>query len=275
MSNETGSGKGYETGYETIAFSIDAGVARITLNRPDRLNAFNVKMQDELFDAMARIEAPDSGARVLLLSASGRGFCSGVDLTDRKPMPAGQKHDLGASLEAKNPLFSKLYHSPIPVVCAVNGVTAGMGVGLALAADIVIAAKSASFVLAFSRIGLMPDCGVSFFLPRLIGTARANAAALLGEKIGAEQAQAWGMIWRVVDDAALSEEAAAIATRLAAGPTRSYRRISAAIKAGVEQPLEAVLALEAEGQRELGFTEDYAEGVLAFLEKRGARFSGR
>jgi len=264
-----------ETGYDTIAFSIDAGVARITLNRPDRLNAFNVKMQDELFDAMARIEAPDSGARVLLLSANGRGFCSGVDLTDRKPMPAGQKHDLGASLEAKNPLFSKLYHSPIPVVCAVNGVAAGMGVGLALAADIVIAAKSASFVLAFSRIGLMPDCGVSFFLPRLIGTARANAAALLGEKIGAEQAQAWGMIWRVVDDATLPDEAAAIAARLAAGPTRSYRRISAAIKAGTEQSLEAILALEAEGQRELGFTEDYAEGVLAFLEKRSARFAGR
>jgi len=261
--------------YQTIAFSIDAGIARITLNRPDRLNAFNVRMQDELFDAFAQIEAPDSGARVLLLAANGRGFCSGVDLTDRKPLPEGQKHDLGASLEAKNPLFSKLYHSPIPVVCAVNGVAAGMGVGLALACDIVVCAKSASFVLAFSRIGLMPDCGVSFFLPRLIGLARANACALLGEKVTAEQAQAWGMVWRVVDDAALGDEAMSIAQKLAGGPTQSYRRISATIKAGVEQPLEAILQQEADGQRVLGFTEDYAEGVLAFLEKRPAQFHGR
>ncbi|MEI6319968.1 MAG: enoyl-CoA hydratase-related protein [Pseudomonadota bacterium] len=261
--------------YQTITFSIDAGIARITLNRPDRLNAFNVRMQDELFDAFERIDAPDSGARVLLLGAHGRGFCSGVDLTDRKPLPEGQKHDLGASLEAKNPLFSRLYHSPIPVVCAVNGVAAGMGVGLALACDIVVAARSASFVLAFSRIGLMPDCGVSFFLPRLIGPARANACALLGEKIGAEQAQAWGMVWKVVDDAALPDEALAIAQRLAAGPTRSYRRISATIKAGVEASLEDILQQEADGQRELGFTEDYAEGVLAFLEKRPAKFNGR
>lgn len=260
--------------YQTITCSIDAGIARITLNRPDRLNAFNVRMQDELFDAFDRIDAPGSGARVLLLGANGRGFCSGVDLTDRKPLPDGQKHDLGASLEAKNPLFSRLYHSPIPVVCAVNGVAAGMGVGLALACDVVIAAKSASFVLAFSRIGLMPDCGVSFFLPRLIGPARANACALLGEKIGAEQAQAWGMVWKVVDDAALPDESLAIAQRLASGPTRSYRRISATIKAGIETSLEHILQQEADGQRELGFTEDYAEGVLAFLEKRPAKFSG-
>jgi len=261
--------------YQTIELSIAAGIARVTLNRPDRLNAFNVKMQDELFDAFARIESPHSGARVLLLTANGRGFCSGVDLTDRKPLPEGQKHDLGASLEAKNPLFSRLYHSPIPVVCAVNGVAAGMGVGLALACDIVLAARQASFVLAFSRIGLMPDCGVSFFLPRLIGLARANACALLGEKITAEQAQAWGMVWRVVDDESLAADSLAVARRLADGPTQSYRRISAVIKAGVETSLEDILQQEANGQRELGYTEDYAEGVLAFLEKRPARFSGR
>lgn len=261
--------------YQTIEFSIDAGIARVTLNRPDRLNAFNVKMQDELFDAFARIESPQSGARVLLLSANGRGFCSGVDLTDRKPLPDGHKHDLGASLEAKNPLFSRLHHSPIPVVCAVNGVAAGMGVGLALACDIVLAARQASFVLAFSRIGLMPDCGVSFFLPRLIGPARANACALLGEKITAEQALAWGMVWRVVDDESIAAEALAVARRLADGPTQSYRRISAVIKAGAESSLEEILQQEADGQRELGYTEDYAEGVLAFLEKRPARFAGR
>ncbi|MBC7778840.1 MAG: enoyl-CoA hydratase/isomerase family protein [Proteobacteria bacterium] len=261
--------------FETIEFSIEAGVARIALNRPDRLNAFNLRMQDELFDAFKRIEATDSGARAILLTANGRGFCSGVDLTDRKPLPAGEKHDLGAALEAKNPLFARLYHSPIPVVCAVNGVAAGMGVGLALACDIVLAAKSASFVLAFSRIGLMPDCGVSFFLPRLIGLARANGAALLGEKISAEQAQQWGMIWRVLDDAALAEEAATLARKLAAGPTQAYRLTAGTIKAGVEASLEQVLAREAEGQRALGFTGDYAEGVLAFLEKRGANFAGR
>ena len=208
--------------YQTITCSIDAGIARITLNRPDRLNAFNVRMQDELFDAFDRIDAPGSGARVLLLGANGRGFCSGVDLTDRKPLPDGQKHDLGASLEAKNPLFSRLYHSPIPVVCAVNGVAAGMGVGLALACDIVVAARGANFVLAFSRIGLMPDCGVSYFLPRLIGPARANACALLGEKIGAEQAQAWGMVWKVVDDAALPD-------RSEMTPMRRYRALASGV----------------------------------------------
>jgi 2-(1,2-epoxy-1,2-dihydrophenyl)acetyl-CoA isomerase len=262
------------TNYQAIEFSIEQGIARITLNRPDRLNAFNVQMQEELFDAFARIERRDSGARVLLLGANGRGFCSGVDLTDRKPLPEGQKHDLGASLEAKNPLFAKLYRFPIPVVCAVNGVAAGMGVGLALACDIVLAARSASFVLAFSRIGLMPDCGVSFFLPRLIGLARANACALLGEKIGAEQAQAWGMIWRATEDAALAAEAQTLAAKLAGGATLAYCRTSATLKAGIEQSLEAVLAAEAQGQRELGHTEDYAEGVAAFLEKRSARFAG-
>ncbi len=261
--------------YQTITLSIDDGIARLTLNRPDRLNAFNVQMQDELFDAFARIEAEGSGARVLLLGANGRGFCSGVDLTDRKPLPAGQKHDLGASLEAKNPLFAKLYRFPMPVVCAVNGVAAGMGVGLALACDIVLAARGASFVLAFSRIGLAPDCGVSFFLPRLIGLARANACSLLGEKITAEQAQAWGMIWKAVDDARLADEANALAARLAAGATLSFRMTSATLKAGIEQPLEAVLAEEATVQRRLGYSEDYAEGVLAFLEKRPARFVGR
>jgi 2-(1,2-epoxy-1,2-dihydrophenyl)acetyl-CoA isomerase len=259
--------------YETIEFAIDQGVATLALARPDRLNAFNVRMQDELFDALDRIEAPDSGARALLLTGRGRGFCSGVDLTDRKPLPEGRKHDLGAALEAKNPLFSRLYRFPIPVVCAVNGVAAGMGVGLALACDIVLAARSASFVLAFSRIGLAPDCGVSFFLPRLVGLARANACSLLGERVTAERAEAWGLIWKTVDDA-LAAESAALAARLAAGPTRAYRLTAATLKEGIEAPLEAVLQREAEVQRELGFTADYAEGVQAFLGKRAARFTG-
>jgi 2-(1,2-epoxy-1,2-dihydrophenyl)acetyl-CoA isomerase len=260
--------------YETIEFSIDQGVATLALARPDRLNAFNVRMQEELFDAFDRIEAPESGARALLLTGRGRGFCSGVDLTDRKPLPEGRKHDLGAALEAKNPLFTRLYRFPIPVVCAVNGVAAGMGVGLALACDIVLAARSASFVLAFSRIGLAPDCGVSFFLPRLIGLARANACALLGERIGAERAEAWGLVWKAVDDDALAGEAAALAARLAAGPTRACRLTAATLKAGIEESLEVVLQREAEVQRELGYTADYAEGVQAFLDKRAARFTG-
>lgn len=260
--------------YETIEFGIDAGVATLALSRPDRLNAFNVRMQEELFDALDRIEAPDSGVRAVLFTGRGRGFCSGVDLTDRKPLPEGRKHDLGAALEAKNPLFARLYRFPMPVVCAVNGVAAGMGVGLALACDIVLAARSASFVLAFSRIGLAPDCGVSFFLPRLVGLARANACSLLGERITAERAEAWGLIWQAVDDEALAGESAAIAARLAAGPTRAYRLTSSTLKEGVEASLETVLQREADVQRELGYTADYAEGVQAFLEKRPARFTG-
>jgi 2-(1,2-epoxy-1,2-dihydrophenyl)acetyl-CoA isomerase len=149
-----------------------------------------------------------------------------------------------------------------------------MGVGLALACDIVLAARSASFVLAFSRIGLAPDCGVSFFLPRLIGLARANACALLGERIGAERAEAWGLVWKAVDDDALAGEAAALAARLAAGPTRACRLTAATLKAGIEESLEVVLQREAEVQRELGYTADYAEGVQAFLDKRAARFTG-
>lgn len=259
--------------YQTIVFSLEAGVARLTLDRPDRLNAFNQRMQDELFDACARMDAAEM--RVLLITGAGRAFCSGVDLTDRKPPPAGQKHDLGASLDAKNPLIARLHRFPFPVVCAVNGVAAGMGASLALACDIVLAARGASFVLAFTRIGLMPDCGASWFLPRLAGPARAMAASLLGEKISAEQAEQWGLVWKCVADESLAAEAEALVARLAAGPTLAYARTKQAIRLGLERGLDDILALESAGQRELGRSDDYAEGVQAFLDKRPARFAGR
>jgi 2-(1,2-epoxy-1,2-dihydrophenyl)acetyl-CoA isomerase len=259
--------------YETIVFSLEDGVARLTLARPERLNAFNLRMQQELHDAYERIDAAE--VRVLLVTGAGRAFCSGVDLADRKPLPAGEKHDLGASLEAKNPLIARLHRFPFPVVCAVNGVAAGMGASLALACDIVLAARGASFVLAFTRIGLMPDCGASWFLARRAGVARAMAASLLGERIDAPQAEQWGLVWKCVADEALAAEAEALVARLAAGPTLAYARTKQAILAACERPLDDILALESAGQRELGRSDDYAEGVQAFLDKRPARFAGR
>jgi 2-(1,2-epoxy-1,2-dihydrophenyl)acetyl-CoA isomerase len=261
---------------ETVRVEEGDGVATVTLNRPDRLNAFNAEMHEALavaLDAAAR----EPRIRAVLLTAAGRGFCAGQDLSARRELVAsGAKLDLGQSIERyDNPLVRRLRALPKPVVCAVNGVAAGAGANLALACDIVIAARSASFIQAFATIGLVPDSGGSWFLPRLVGEARARALLLLGDKIGAEEAAQWGMIWRVVDDAALMAEAGALARRLARAPTRALGLIKRALLESGANSLDAQLDLERDLQREAGAGEDYREGVAAFLEKREPEFTGR
>ncbi len=261
--------------YENILFEQQDGIARLTLNRPDRLNSFNDAMHAEVRDALERVRA-DADARVLVLTGAGRGFCAGQDLGDRAVAPGGTPVDLGASIERNYmPLVLGLRALPLPVVCAVNGVAAGAGANLALACDIVIAARSASFIQAFCRIGLVPDSGGTYFLPRLVGTARAMGLALLGDKLEAEDAAAWGLIWDCVDDDVLASEVDALARSLAAAPTRGLAGIKRAIAASATNTLEQQLALERDLQRELGYSDDYREGVAAFLAKRPPNFTGR
>ncbi len=218
--------------YESILFTIDAGIARLTLNRPDRLNSFHDAMHAEVRDALERVKA-DRSVRVLLLTGAGRGFCAGQDLGDRAVAPGGEPVDLGASIERNyKPLVLALRALPLPVVCAVNGVAAGAGANLALACDIVIAAKSASFIQAFCKIGLLPDCGGTYFLPRLVGSARALGLSLLGDKLPAEQAAQWGLIWQCVDDAELPAVVDKLLGNLAQAPTRGL----AAIKERCRRP---------------------------------------
>src|SRR5271166_6086096 len=204
--------------YETILFGVDAGIGRLTLNRPDKLNSFNVQMHGEVKHALDSLAG--SGARVLVLSGAGRGFCAGQDLGDRAVAPGGESVDLGDSIEKHyKPLVLALQRLPMPVIAAVNGVAAGAGANIALACDLVIAARSASFVQAFSRLGLLPDSGGTWTLPRLVGNARALGLTLLGDKLPAEQAAAWGMIWRCVEDAEFAAAVDALAQQLAAAPT--------------------------------------------------------
>ena len=261
--------------YEQIRFETADGIARITLNRPDRLNSFTTQMHGELRDALSRVATPGD-ARVLLLTGAGRGFCAGQDLSDRAVAPGAAPVDLGASIaENYRPLVLALRDLPLPVVCAVNGVAAGAGANVALACDIVVAAKSASFIQAFCRIGLGPDSGGTFFLPRLVGTARAMGLAMLGDKLSAEQAAAWGLIWKCVEDAELVTTTDALLTQLAQAPTRGLAAIKRALHASAGNTLEQQLDLERDTQRELGYSDDYREGVAAFLEKRPPRFTGR
>jgi 2-(1,2-epoxy-1,2-dihydrophenyl)acetyl-CoA isomerase len=260
--------------YEQIRFETSDGVARITLNRPDRLNSFTTRMHGELRDALSRVGQGDT--RVLLLTGEGRGFCAGQDLSDRAVVPDAAPVDLGASIEENyRPLVLGLRSLALPVVCAVNGVAAGAGANIALACDIVIAARSASFIQAFCRIGLVPDSGGTFFLPRLVGTARAMGLALLGDKLSAEQAEAWGLIWKCVDDADLASTVDALVAQLAQAPTGGLAAIKRALYASAASTLEAQLDLERDLQRTLGNSADYREGVAAFLEKRAPRFTGR
>ncbi|MEA3173412.1 MAG: 2-(1,2-epoxy,2-dihydrophenyl)acetyl-CoA isomerase [Gammaproteobacteria bacterium] len=259
--------------YEHILFSIDRGIARLTLNRPDKLNSFNVAMHLEVRQAIEDVVS--ARARVFVLTGAGRGFCAGQDLSDRAVAPGSSPVDLGESIEKfYKPLALSLSNLPCPSIAAVNGVAAGAGANLALACDLVIAARSATFVQAFSRIGLMPDSGGTWVLPRLVGTARALGLTLLGEKLPAEQAAAWGMIWQCVDDAALASTVTALAEQLAIAPTHGLNLIKQAIRGSGLRSLSEQLDVERDGQRELGRSADYAEGVAAFIQKRAANFKG-
>ena len=248
------------------------GWTELTLNRPDRLNAFNEDLHRAL--AAALDAAADEACRAVLLTGAGRGFCAGQDLGDRAS--ADGPPDLGATIEAfYNPLIHRIRGLRKPVVCAVNGVAAGAGANIAFACDIVLAARSAKFIQAFARIGLVPDSGGTFFLPRLVGDARARALMLLAEPLSAEKAESWGLIWKAVDDATLMDEARALAAHLATQPTQGLALTKAALNASAGNGLDTQLDLERDLQREAGRTPDYREGVSAFVEKRPARFSGR
>jgi 2-(1,2-epoxy-1,2-dihydrophenyl)acetyl-CoA isomerase len=261
--------------YETIQFDVADGIARLTLNRPDRLNSFNVQMHAEVREVLTRVR-DDADCRVLVLTGAGRGFCAGQDLGDRAVAPAGSKTDLGESIELRyKPLILTLRNLPKPIIASVNGVAAGAGANIALACDLVIAARSASFIQSFSRLGLVPDSGGTWFLPRLVGQARAIGLAFLGEKLSAEQAAAWGLIWRCVEDAELSSVVDQLARQLAVAPTLGLARTKEAIHSSGGRTLEEQLDAERDFQRELGYTADYAEGVAAFTEKRTPRFTGR
>lgn len=261
--------------YETILFEVANGAARLTFNRPDRLNSFTVQMHGEVAEALSQVEGNDS-VRALLITGAGRGFCAGQDLADRAVMPGEEGVDLGESLENRyNPLIRRLVNLPKPVVCAVNGVAAGAGANIALAADIVFAARSAKFIQSFANLGLVPDSGGTWILPRLVGQARAMGLALTGQPITAELAETWGLIWRAVDDAKLMEEANALVEQFARGPTKGYATIKQAIRRSWAASLDEQLDHERDNQRELGFSADYSEGVAAFSEKRKPNFTGQ
>jgi 2-(1,2-epoxy-1,2-dihydrophenyl)acetyl-CoA isomerase len=260
--------------YQNILFEVREGIARLTLNRPERLNSFNTEMHAEVRAALATI--PASEARVLVISGAGRGFCAGQDLNDRAVAPGAAPPDLAASIEQNyKPLVLSLRALPLPVIAAVNGVAAGAGANLALACDLVIAARSAVFVQAFAKLGLVPDSGGTWFLPRLVGTARALGLAFLGDKLSAEQAAAWGLIWRCVEDAEFAGVVEDLARHFAAAPTRGLARTKQAIYEGLGRNLAAQLDVERDFQGELGRSSDYAEGVAAFAAKRVPRFTGR
>lgn len=258
----------------TVLTSQDRGVLRLVLNRPDRLNSFTPEMHLALRAGLERARDSDD-IRAVLLTGAGRGFCAGQDLDDRDPRKGGPAPDLGATLDTfYNPLLRLIRGLQKPVICAVNGVAAGAGANLALACDIVLAARSAKFIQAFSKIGLIPDAGGSWTLPRILGEPRAKALTLLAEPVGAEQAEHWGMIWKAVDDETLQDEAMAIAAKLAAGPTVGLGLTKQLIQQAAERSLDDHLDAERDAQREAGRTQDYAEGVTAFLEKRPAAFRG-
>jgi 2-(1,2-epoxy-1,2-dihydrophenyl)acetyl-CoA isomerase len=258
-------------GYETILSEQSGAVARITLTRPDRLNSFTVRMHEELRDALDGL----GDARVVVLTGAGRGFCAGQDLNDRAVAP-GEAVDLGETVEqCWNPLIRRLTSMPQPVIARVNGVAAGAGANIALACDIVVAARSAKFIQSFSAIGLIPDSGGSWVLPRLVGQARAMGLALTGEPLAAEKAEEWGLIWKCVDDEALDGEVDAVAAKLASLPPLGLAAIKSIVRSTWSRTLDQELEVQRDEMRRLGFTDDYREGVAAFLEKRNPSFTGR
>jgi 2-(1,2-epoxy-1,2-dihydrophenyl)acetyl-CoA isomerase len=260
--------------YEKILLARDNGLATITLNAPDRLNAVSRKMIAEIKLCWEELAADDS-VRAVLLTGAGRGFCAGADLAD-PDREASATADSGAALDKFfNPVIRAMRSIPKPVVSAVNGVAAGVGMSFALASDIAIAGKSASFLQAFARIGLLPDGGSTWFLPRLVGDQRARALAMLAPQISAEQAKQWGLIWDVVEDAALMQTATDIARKLAEGPTLALARIKDALNRSTGNDLSAQLDVERDAQRFLGKSDDFKEGVAAFLAKRKAEFKGK
>lgn len=260
--------------FNTIEFNINEGVATLTLNRPKALNSFTAEMHAEVREAMVQV-TEDTGIRCLVITGAGRGFCAGQDLGDRAVSGEGGAPDLGESVEKNyNPLIRSIMNLPKPVICAVNGVAAGAGSSIALACDIVLAARSASFIQVFCKIGLVPDSGGTFNLPRSVGLARAKGLAMLGDKLPAETAEEWGLIWKCVDDDALQEEAQKMARHLATQPTRALGRIKTLLNESSSHTLVEQTDLEKEAMQEFGQSDDYREGVAAFMEKRPPVFKG-
>jgi 2-(1,2-epoxy-1,2-dihydrophenyl)acetyl-CoA isomerase len=263
--------------FQFITYNVQDGVATLTLNRPDKLNSLMGAMMLEMFSALGEA-AQDKAVRVVVLTGAGRAFCAGQDLSDpsMSTKPASdEKPDVGAVVDTfYNPLVRRLRTMPKPVLCAVNGVAAGAGANIALGCDIVITVQTASFIQPFCRLGLVPDAGGTWLLPQLVGRARALGLALLGDKLSAEQAQDWGLIWKCVPVAEFEAEVAGLARTLAAGPTLGYLRTREAIDAAVTSSLDSQLDMERDLQRELGASADCAEGVQAFLAKRPPLFVG-
>jgi len=260
---------------ETVLIAQSGGVTRLTLNRPDKLNAFTLAVHAELNAGLQAANA-DPQCRVIVLTGAGRAFSAGQDLAEVGGPTDASTPDAGSRLEkAYNPLVKLITSLEKPVICAVNGIAAGAAANIALACDLVYAARSASFLQAFARIGLIPDAGGTYWLPRQIGFARAMGVALFADKVTARQAEAWGMIWEAVPDDAFAATVRERAARLAAGPTAAYRLIKQALRRSFEHGLADQLALEAALQGEAGRTRDFREGVAAFIEKRPARYEGR
>lgn len=262
--------------YRNILFSVEAGVARLTLNRPDKLNSFTGEMHAELRDALDRVQA-DSAVRALVLSGAGRAFCAGQDLADpdMSTLPDGRMPDIGNVVEKNyKPLVLRLQNLRVPTIAAVNGIAAGAGASVALACDLVLATKSASFLQAFSKIGLVPDTGGTWFLPQRVGMARAMGLAMLADKLPAEKAADWGLIWAAYDDGEFAARVDAVAAQLATMPTKALVRTRQAMHAAPGHTLEQQLSFEGGFMRELGWSPDYAEGVAAFMEKRAPKFTG-